>query len=391
MDTGYSAAGMTPVFAVEFDPAKCEVYRANHSGHHIICDTVENVAAHPALCPDRFNVYHASPSCKKASRANATGGGESYSDQTAAESICTNLRHFTPEVFSLENVRGYVTFAAFKLILATLKNLNYRVQYHIINAADYGVPQTRERLMLVATRHDMPLFEWPTPTHHNGPEYSHSDIWGKTKSRKRWISWHAAIEDLLPGLADSKFADWQLRRLPELMSSTLVSAGSSHFDSDVKQVAHRELTAPALTVTTSSHNRVRVFIIPGDNTSNGNVRMADEPSVTARSRILEKGTARAFLLDGQTNGNGNFVTKRYENEPPITIKACQTHQPLRAWLSHGRVVKMNVLALARFQMNHYADSYRFSGNTKLDSEVVGNGVPVELARAFGEKIVKLFE
>jgi DNA (cytosine-5)-methyltransferase 1 len=77
------------------------------------------------------------------------------------------LEELRPRVFLLENVPGLaykVHSAALDMLLESANRLGYTCSYRILNAADYGVPQIRERLFLVGTRERVP-FEFPEATH----------------------------------------------------------------------------------------------------------------------------------------------------------------------------------------------------------------------------------
>lgn len=69
-----------------------------------------------------------------------------------------------PKLIFLENVKGLVGHdkgKTFKVILETLKELGYSVKYQILNAKDYGVPQNRERIYIVAFLEDDKSFNFP--------------------------------------------------------------------------------------------------------------------------------------------------------------------------------------------------------------------------------------
>lgn len=69
-----------------------------------------------------------------------------------------------PKLIFLENVKGLVGHdkgRTFKVILETLKELGYSVNYQVLNAKDYGVPQNRERIYIVAFLEDGKSFEFP--------------------------------------------------------------------------------------------------------------------------------------------------------------------------------------------------------------------------------------
>lgn len=71
-----------------------------------------------------------------------------------------------PKLIFLENVKGLVGHdkgRTFKVILETLKELGYSVKYQVLNAKDYGVPQNRERIYIVAFLDDDKSFEFPEP------------------------------------------------------------------------------------------------------------------------------------------------------------------------------------------------------------------------------------
>jgi DNA (cytosine-5)-methyltransferase 1 len=71
-----------------------------------------------------------------------------------------------PKVIFLENVKGLVGHdkgKTFKVILETLKELGYSVEYQILNAKDYGVPQNRERIYIVGFLDNEVEFEFPKP------------------------------------------------------------------------------------------------------------------------------------------------------------------------------------------------------------------------------------
>ena len=75
------------------------------------------------------------------------------------------VEELQPEVFVIENVKGLLLSANgwFKdQIVQAIENLGYIVKFGILNAADFGVPQARERTIFICSKHrEIPL---PTPT-----------------------------------------------------------------------------------------------------------------------------------------------------------------------------------------------------------------------------------
>lgn len=76
------------------------------------------------------------------------------------------LKEKKPRAFLLENVRGLTNHDkgnTLKVILAKLNELGYSVFYQVLNSADYGVPQNRERIYIVGFREKVVNFEFPSP------------------------------------------------------------------------------------------------------------------------------------------------------------------------------------------------------------------------------------
>lgn len=79
------------------------------------------------------------------------------------------LAHLKPKVFVAENVRNLVLFRNGRFInqiVKELQELDYRVKYELMDAKDYGDPQTRTRVFIVGIRNDLDLtFTYPRPSH----------------------------------------------------------------------------------------------------------------------------------------------------------------------------------------------------------------------------------
>lgn len=79
------------------------------------------------------------------------------------------LKELSPKLFLFENVKGLLSMQKgelFKTILSLFESLGYSVQYEVLNSADYGVPQIRERVIVIGTKSDL-KFKFPEKTHTN--------------------------------------------------------------------------------------------------------------------------------------------------------------------------------------------------------------------------------
>ncbi|MGF1981077.1 MAG: DNA cytosine methyltransferase [Nostoc sp. CmiSLP01] len=84
-------------------------------------------------------------------------------------------------MFTLENVPRYQNSQSFAIILDALESLGYRVSYSIVNMADYGLPQARRRLVLLACQ----------------------DLAISLPSTSGRVGWYGAIAHLIPTMPDS--------------------------------------------------------------------------------------------------------------------------------------------------------------------------------------------
>lgn len=79
------------------------------------------------------------------------------------------LKEINPNMFIFENVKGLLSMQSgelFKTIIKLFESLNYNVSYKILNSADFGVPQVRERVIIIGSKFDK-QFIYPAPTHYD--------------------------------------------------------------------------------------------------------------------------------------------------------------------------------------------------------------------------------
>jgi len=147
------------VFSSEWDNAAQDTYEANF-GERPFGD-ITKVPAN--LIPDHDILLAGFP-CQPFS---IIGKGMGFADTrgTLFFEIERILKEKKPEAFLLENVKRLVTHdngRTFSVILAKLKELGYDTHWKVLNALDYGVPQKRERVMIVGFRQPRP-FVFPQP------------------------------------------------------------------------------------------------------------------------------------------------------------------------------------------------------------------------------------
>lgn len=170
MDLGFLQEGYKIVFANDFFHEACETYKKNF-GNHIVEGDIADVDFKNT--PDCDVITGGFP-CQDFSMIWKRGGittdrGNLYKHFVRA--VATKL----PKVFVAENVKGLLTAnhgMAIKQIVKDFQNIDhsgYRIYINLFNFAEYGVPQLRERVVIVGVRNDVPFeFIKPKPTHNEG-------------------------------------------------------------------------------------------------------------------------------------------------------------------------------------------------------------------------------
>jgi len=180
LDLGLIQAGLEIVWANDIFENAAETYRRN-IGDHI--DTRDICDIESSEIPDCDVVVGGFP-CQGFSVANR---GRNLDDprNLLYKQLVRVVQTKRPRYFVGENVKGLASFAkgaVLRQIVGEFEELGYRVHYKVVNAADYGVPQSRMRMLIVGERIDLPetLIFPPRPTHAD-PEIA------QTRNLKPWL------------------------------------------------------------------------------------------------------------------------------------------------------------------------------------------------------------
>lgn len=199
---GYKLAGCDVVAANDIDPEMAWHYKLNHNPkHYFLCPIRDLLKAD--LPPELFelDIFDGSPPCSTFSMAGSrekAWGKDKHFREGQAKQVLSDLffdfldvaERLNPKVIIAENVKGMIQGNAkgyCKLIMARLRGMGYSPQLFLVNAADCGVPQRRERVFFCAVREDV------------------SSVPLKLAPKHRWISAGEATADLRNDLSG-----WQM-------------------------------------------------------------------------------------------------------------------------------------------------------------------------------------
>lgn len=157
---GFEAVGGHCVFSSEFDENACKTYEANF-GEHPSGDITQIDAKD---IPD-FDILLGGFPCQAFSIIGKQEGFDNETCGTLFFEIERILKEKRPKAFMLENVRNLTAHdkgKTFKVICSHLEALGYTVYAKVLNALDYGVPQKRERIIIVGFKDNI-MFSFPEP------------------------------------------------------------------------------------------------------------------------------------------------------------------------------------------------------------------------------------
>jgi len=144
--------------------------------------------------------------------------------------IARIIKHKRPKAFVLENVKqlvGHNEGKTLKTIIKTLQSLGYHVQYAVLNALDYGLPQKRERVIIVG--HQQPImFSYPSPVK---PFKPLSQILEKRVDKKHYASDYILEKRKLKHKSAYKLSIWHENKAGNICSyphSCALRAGASY-------------------------------------------------------------------------------------------------------------------------------------------------------------------
>lgn len=245
-----------------------------------------------------------------------------------------------PRAFVFENVTGILSMnkkALFKEVQREFSELGYQLKYQVLNAVDYGVPQQRERVILVGFRGEN-RFEYPAPTHGEG--------------RKPYVTLRDALGDLpvlqsgqtgacYDGVADNEFLRWVRANAGEKLTEHSAPKNGKHL--------------------------IRIMETLQDGQSK------DDLPEEIRPR----------------SGYGNTYAKLWWDRPSTTITrnfAC----PSSSRCIHPRDSRaMSIREGARLQS--FPDDYLFYGSDGKKRLEIGNAVPPLLSMAIAEKMLEAMQ
>jgi DNA (cytosine-5)-methyltransferase 1 len=156
---GLKQAGFNVLGAIEIDSGAVRTYRANHRRVLIKHDDIQKVSARGfrqqlKIRPGELDLLAGCPPCQGFSTLRTRNGANRNRDNrnNLVYQMLRFAKAFRPKAIMMENVPGLVRHKPFADLCDGLRGLGYQLTFGIKDAANYGVPQRRRRLILLAGR-----------------------------------------------------------------------------------------------------------------------------------------------------------------------------------------------------------------------------------------------
>ncbi|MGC8560969.1 MAG: DNA cytosine methyltransferase [Phycisphaerae bacterium] len=155
MALGFKDSGFRTVLANEWDRDACDTLRANVTERVLNC-AIQEIDRFPEA-----DVVAGGPPCQGFSNLGDRVPSDPRNQLWRQYFRC--VEQAGPKIFILENVPPLLRSAEFSEMCKIARSLGYEISARVLNAADYGVPQTRKRAIVIGSRIGIPTF--PEPTH----------------------------------------------------------------------------------------------------------------------------------------------------------------------------------------------------------------------------------
>jgi len=176
IDFGFESAGFQTVFAADIWNKACESLKENLSDCEVICDDIANIDFKKIKeSYVEIDGLLGGPPCPPFSksrfyRKEKERGINDIDGYTTVLNYFKVVEELNPKFFFFENVHGFVFKphkAALELVEQESERLGYKIFHDVVNAADFGIAQTRQRFICIGIKKELEDFKYPIPTHSN--------------------------------------------------------------------------------------------------------------------------------------------------------------------------------------------------------------------------------
>ncbi len=329
---GFSKAGYNILLGIDNDAKALETFKLNHLNAKAICSDITQISYQkdikPLIEPCQIDVIIGGPPCQGMSLS----GPRKFDDprNSLYLSYIRLVKEIQPKAFVIENVPGLTSLFGGQIkdnIIEQFSQIGYHVQYKILCASDYGVPQSRRRVFFIGLKSGS--FTYPQPT-------------------DNVVTCSMALNDL-PSL------------ISELGDEIMAYATEPQNDYQKQMRKHSKSVQNHIAANHTDKVRKIISLVP----DGGNYKDLPEEYKTSR--------------------NFHIAWTRFDsNKPAPTIDTGHRHH---FHYKYNRVPTVRECA----RLQSFPDNFIFLGNKTQQFRQVGNAVPPLLAQRIAEQLKKSLE
>lgn len=335
MSLGAELAGIVVKYAIEKDIHAAQTYQVNHPNTKVLNSDVRDINTIPDDLGKGITLLFGGAPCQGFSTSNRRTNNRSNSENWLYKEFIRVLRLWKPDWVVFENVTGIVEMesgAFFEEVVSDFKDTGYTCSYSILNAVDFGIPQKRNRLFLIGSKH--------------GKSVNFNII-----NKKNEVTVRDALFDL-PDLENGANID--------------VLPYSEKADNEYAKAMRGSLNLCAGNLVTRNSKQVLKrynYIGQGENWE------------AIPNRLMKN------YADSSRCHTGIYHRLR-DDKPSVVIGNYRKNMLIHPWSDRG----LSVREAARLQS--FPDNYIFTGSIGFQQQQVGNAVPPLLAKSVFELITK---
>lgn len=335
ISTGFGLTeGFRTVAAVEMDVAAAATYQQNHPGTQVYVGPIQDWLREAEV--PQVDVVVGGPPCQ----------GFSTLGKQDAEDVRNSLWHeyaqtivrARPTYFVLENVGAFRKSAQYRQLVAETEPggllEDYRVEADVLNAADYGAPQARKRVVVIGHRRDVDFPGWPIKTHE-----------GRHRTVRQALRHVAAEVDAID--LPSRTTPVGTKQMPGPFRTIELHLGRNYSDLSLARFA---------------------LIKEG-----GNRFQIDDPKLLPRCWVNHR------------SGSADVMGRLRWDKPSVTIRT-EFFKPEKGRYLHPEADRA-ITHLEAAVLQGFPLDYRWVGSKVAIARQIGNAVPIPLARAIGEQLL----
>lgn len=348
LDLGFLWENYELIWAIDIERNAVNTYREN-IGDHIICEDINKINLRDI---PKADVVIGGPPCQSFSLI-----GKRNSTDERGQLVWRYIEiidHIKPKAFVFENVTGLLSAKTpdgkkvIDELLIAFRDIGYSLNWKVMNAADYGVPQRRKRVIIVGIYGDT-CFEFPRETHSE-----------KDQNLLPYVSVKDALDDL-----------------PEVTNdpTRVLNYAKEPFNNYQKRMRHNAINITEHLMPTMSDldKYIIKHVKPGGN-------YMDIPNEVASQRIkrLQREGGRTTCYGRLLPSAPSYTINTYFNRPNV---GCNIH-----YLENRLISIREALRLQSFP-----DNYKLVSSSKQGKHlIVGNAVPPLLSEAIAKKLKDYF-